>query len=81
MFSRRLEEVESLMDRVENDAKDQVEVASSKFHEKASEASSLRLENERLKVNSLTLNRLGLITIIIIIIVTIIVNTIITTIQ
>lgn len=48
----RLEEVESLMDRVENDAKDQVEVASSKFHEKASEASSLRLENERLK-NSL----------------------------
>lgn len=51
MFSRRLDEVESLMDRVENDAKEQVEVASSKFHEKASEASSLRLENERLKVN------------------------------
>lgn len=45
----RLEEVEGLMDRMEAEAKDRVEVVTSKIHEKSSETLALRNDNEHLK--------------------------------
>ncbi len=45
--------MESIMVRAEDSTKAQVEDATSKLHEKVSEASSLKLENDRLKVKFL----------------------------
>ncbi|XP_076436220.1 outer dense fiber protein 2-like isoform X4 [Babylonia areolata] len=47
--TRRVEELEMLVDRVENNSKSQVETLTARLHEKASELTSVKLENERLK--------------------------------
>ncbi|XP_052789753.1 outer dense fiber protein 2-like isoform X5 [Mya arenaria] len=45
----RMEELESLLERVDHNSKVQIEELTSKLHSRASEASGLSLENERLK--------------------------------
>lgn len=47
---RRVAELENILERLEDDSKIQMESATRKLHEKTTEASSLKLENERLKV-------------------------------
>lgn len=49
IFSR-LEELESLLERVDHNSKCQIEELTAKLHNKSSEVSGLSLENERLKV-------------------------------
>lgn len=51
MGDRRINELEHIMHSVEDQAKEQVEDATARLHEKTSEASSYKLENERLKVS------------------------------
>ncbi|XP_076436218.1 outer dense fiber protein 2-like isoform X2 [Babylonia areolata] len=48
-MQKRVEELEMLVDRVENNSKSQVETLTARLHEKASELTSVKLENERLK--------------------------------
>jgi hypothetical protein len=50
IYFRRLEELESLLERVDHNSKAHIEELTAKVHTKSSEASSLSLENERLKV-------------------------------
>lgn len=49
-FCRRVEELETLVDRVEEKAKTQVETMTARLHEKSAEVTTLKLEIERLKV-------------------------------
>ncbi|XP_076436219.1 outer dense fiber protein 2-like isoform X3 [Babylonia areolata] len=50
-MQKRVEELEMLVDRVENNSKSQVETLTARLHEKASELTSVKLENERLKMD------------------------------
>ena len=50
VMTRRVDELEALVDRVEDNAKAQVESLTARLHEKSSEVTTLKLENERLKV-------------------------------
>jgi len=50
VFFRRMEELESLLERVDHNSKCQIEELTAKLHSKTSESSGLSLENERLKV-------------------------------
>ena len=50
---RRLEELESLLERVDHNSRSQLEELTAQLHGKSSEVSGLQLENERLKVSSL----------------------------
>lgn len=45
-----MEELESLLERVDHNSKVQIEELTARLHTKSSEASGLSLENERLKV-------------------------------
>lgn len=45
----RVSELESIMERVEDDSKARVETATKRLQEKSTEASSLKMENERIK--------------------------------
>jgi len=47
---RRVSELENILQNTDESAKSQVEASTAKLHEKTSEAASLKLENERLKV-------------------------------
>ncbi|XP_041370939.1 outer dense fiber protein 2-like isoform X3 [Gigantopelta aegis] len=47
--TRRIKELENLLDRVEENSKSQVDEISVRVHEKNTELSTLRLENDRLK--------------------------------
>ena len=47
---RRISEMETIMVRAEDSTKAQIEDATAKLHEKISEASAYKLENDRLKV-------------------------------
>ena len=47
-----MEELESLLERVDHNSKIQIEELTAKLHNRASEASGLSLENERLKVRN-----------------------------
>ena len=49
---RRVGELESIMARVEESCKKEVEATTSKLQDKTTEIATLRLENERLKVRS-----------------------------
>ena len=48
---RRVGELENLMGSIEHESKANVEQSMSELHAKTTEASTLKLENERLKVN------------------------------
>ncbi|XP_055897051.1 outer dense fiber protein 2-like isoform X6 [Biomphalaria glabrata] len=47
--ARKIAELEALVDRLESNAKAQNETLTSKIHERVTESTSMRLENERLK--------------------------------
>ncbi|KAL8602079.1 hypothetical protein ACOMHN_007349 [Nucella lapillus] len=48
-LQKRVDELECLVDRVENNSKSQVESLTVRLHEKSSDVTTLKLENERLK--------------------------------
>ena len=47
---RRLAELESLLQRVEDDSKVTLESVNTRIHEKTAEADTYRMDNDRLKV-------------------------------
>ncbi len=47
---RRVTELEGIMTRLEETSKTQVEEITARLHEKTSESSAIKLENDRLKV-------------------------------
>ena len=51
LIFRRLEQLESLLERVDHNSRSQVEELTAQIHGKTSEVSGLQLENERLKVS------------------------------
>ena len=51
LLDRRVSELEDIIKQIETKAKVQVKVATAKLQDKTSEASTLKLENERLKVS------------------------------
>ena len=54
---RRIKELENLLDRVEQNSKCHTDEISARVLEKNTELSTLRLENDRLKVHTMLLNK------------------------
>ncbi|KAK7095104.1 hypothetical protein V1264_006558 [Littorina saxatilis] len=52
--TRRIEELEALVDRVEDNSKAQIESLTARLHDKAADLTTLKLENERLKSTAIT---------------------------
>ncbi|KAK7095102.1 hypothetical protein V1264_006558 [Littorina saxatilis] len=53
-LEKRIEELEALVDRVEDNSKAQIESLTARLHDKAADLTTLKLENERLKSTAIT---------------------------
>ncbi|XP_070176867.1 outer dense fiber protein 2-like isoform X6 [Littorina saxatilis] len=53
-LQERIEELEALVDRVEDNSKAQIESLTARLHDKAADLTTLKLENERLKSTAIT---------------------------